>query len=124
MLSPISVWTHRLYFQKIGAMVRLRVVWILYKQIGVYSVATSLALWLLAGMPTLRSGNFSEALVFLLWTRTLSQLLIWYLFRTTNRKGFFFYHHFGWSERQLALLSYLIDLVCFGLWICLMSVLL
>ncbi|RIV21537.1 hypothetical protein DYU11_19240 [Fibrisoma montanum] len=103
-------------------MVRLRVVWVLYKQIGVYSAATSLVLWLLAGLPTVSSEAFNEALVFLLWTRTLSQLLIWYLFRTTNGKGFFFYNHFGWSERQLALLSYLIDLVCLGLWICLMSV--
>lgn len=45
--------------------------------------------------------------------RTICQALIWYLFRIDNRTGFYFYHHFGFSEWQLAIGVYAFEMVVF-----------
>jgi hypothetical protein len=78
-------------------------------------------MWLLAGYPTLSSERFLFFITKFVWLRTAGQLIIWYLFRTTHRNRFVFYRHFGFSELHLAIGSYLIDLLLFGLWLCLIS---
>lgn len=104
-------------------MVLLRVFLILYRQVWPFTIATSLLMWALAGYPTLLSIDLLSFLTKFFWLRTLSQLLIWYLFRATNRKGFVFYQHFGLSELQLASGVYTLDLIFISLWICLASLL-
>ena len=105
-------------------MVQLRVLLILYRQVWPFTVATSLLMWGLAGHPTLASTNLLSFITKFFWLRTPSQLLIWYLFRSTNRKGFVFYQHFGLSELQLASGVYVLDLLFISVWICLASLLL
>ncbi|OJW70904.1 MAG: hypothetical protein BGO59_32275 [Spirosoma sp. 48-14] len=81
-------------------------------------------MWLVAGYPTLKSDQFLSFVTKFFWLRTASQLLIWYLFRLTNRKEFVFYHHFGLSEIQLAGGVYIIDILLVSLCICLASLIL
>jgi hypothetical protein len=78
-------------------------------------------MWLSAERPTLNSDHFLPFILGFFWLRGFSQLLIWYLFRSTNKTGFVFYHHFGLSEMQLAICVYIIDLLIFSLWITLVS---
>lgn len=80
-------------------------------------------MWALAEAPLLGSGKFIAFLILFFWLRTPCQLLIWYLFRLTNQKGFVFYNHFGLSEIRLACFTYLFDLIIFMLWIILTSLL-
>jgi hypothetical protein len=100
---------------------RLHVLWILYRQLLPVTSATSLFMWSLAGFPLLESDQFSAFLVAFVWLRSFCQILIWYLFRYFNEKGFVFYHHFGLSEIQLACIIYLLDLLIFASWIILIS---
>ena len=105
-------------------MLSLRVLLILYRQLCPLTLATSLLMWFAAGYPTLESDKFMSFITKFFWLRSLTQLAIWYLFRTTNRKGFVFYNHFGLSEIQLAGGVYIIDLLIFSLCICLASLIL
>lgn len=85
----------------------------LYGRIWIVTIIISLSIWALANFPTFISPNFLQFLLRFLWLRTFCQLLIWYVFRLTNKEGFVFYHHFGYSERRLAVLLYLMDLSIF-----------
>lgn len=102
-------------------MLPLRVLLILYRQLCPLTIAVSLLMWLAAGYPTPKSDQFMPFITRFFWLRSLSQLVIWYLYRLTNRKGFVFYHHFGLSELQLASGVYLIDILLFSLCVCLAS---
>ena len=102
-------------------MQRLYALLVLYRQLWLFTNSISLLMWLLAGSPTSSFEKFATFLAAFFWLRTLCQLLVWYLFRKTNQKGFVFYHHFGLSEIQLAGGIYIFDLLLFTLWILFVS---
>lgn len=102
---------------------QLRALLILYRQLYPYTIATTLCMWLLAGYPTFSSPDFLSFSTYFFWLRSFAQLLIWLVFRLSNRQGFAFYHHFGLSEIELAIGSYVIDLILFTTWLCLVSLL-
>src|SRR5687768_923318 len=81
---------------------RLNILLILYRQLWPITNTISLLMWVMAGRPAFSSIKFAAFVVAFIWLRSFCQLLIWYLFRSFNRKGFAFYHHFGLSEIQLA----------------------
>ncbi|WP_439558179.1 hypothetical protein [Dyadobacter sp.] len=101
---------------------KLQVVSVFYRKIWPVTTATSLLMWGIAEFPSLKSDIFPSFILAFLWLRSACQALIWYLFRSSNRKGFIFYHHFGLSEVKLALLTYLLDLAVFALWIILATI--
>jgi hypothetical protein len=100
---------------------RFQVLLTLYRQLWPITWGTSLLMWSIARFPTLISDQFPAFVTAFVWLRTFCQLLIWYLFRSFNQKGFVFYHHFGLSEMRLAFITYLLDLLLFALWIIIVS---
>ncbi|WP_031527442.1 hypothetical protein [Dyadobacter crusticola] len=103
---------------------KLQVIAIFYRSIWPVTTATSLLMWGIVDFPSFTAEVFPTFIMIFLWLRSGCQALIWYLFRSSNRKGFVFYNHFGLSEMRLALLTYLLDLAVFALWIILKTIIL
>lgn len=96
---------------------RFRVFLNLYKRLCWVTLPSTLVIWWNGGLPTF--GSSADLLMvfipFYLFLRTICHALIWYLFRMDNRKGFYFYHHFGFSEWQLAIGVYVFEMILFVL---------
>jgi hypothetical protein len=89
---------------------KLRVLLILYRKLGVVSLPITLLMWAYASFPLPNNpGRFLLFLILLFWLRTPCQMLIWYLYKRSDRKGLYFFFHFGFSEIQLFLATYLFD---------------
>lgn len=111
-LTILPIPTRFFLINQVPLMIRLRVLWILYRQVGPATLLMTLCLWMFAEFPTPDAPElFTRFLIFFFWFRTACQGLIWYIFRTFNKKGFYFYYHFGFSELQLASILYLFDLL-------------
>ncbi len=102
-------------------MIRLRILLILYRELYPFTVFTSLLIWVVSGSPILSSARFLSFAASFFWIRLICQALIWFLFRSTRRQSFVFFRHFGFSETELAVYTYLFDLIFFCIWIYLIS---
>lgn len=102
---------------------RLKVVLLLYRQVCPFSAGMSFLMWGLDGFRGWDDVKFPYFVVFFIWLRTAGQIGIWYLMRQKLRNQFVFYAHFGFSEIQLALICFLIDLILIGACIVIKSLL-
>jgi len=87
--------------------------WYLYRRLYPILLFISFLIWLLAEKPRYGSMLFPVFIVYFLWLKTICLFLIWYLFRTYNKKGLYFYYHLGLSEIQLFIGTWLFDICVF-----------
>ncbi|MCY7353065.1 MAG: hypothetical protein LH606_20810 [Cytophagaceae bacterium] len=90
-----------------------KIIWLFYRNLAPFTVATSFATWIVFGVPTLSSPTFTAFLLGLFWIKLVANTLTGLLWRSLNRQGFYFYQHLGWSERQLFLAAFGADFVIF-----------
>lgn len=96
----------------------LRVLFLLYRKIGPVTLLITILFWVYAEWPIPADRSpFAIFLVYFIWMRTICQVLVWYSYKRFNRTGFYFYHHFGFSELQLMSILYLFDLLILSFFI-------
>ncbi|GAB3911706.1 hypothetical protein GCM10028803_53780 [Larkinella knui] len=88
---------------------KLQAVFLFYRTFRVFSNAVTLGL--IAAFWLRLADYFHLFIVYFLWVKTFSNVVIWYLIRKNYKAQFWFYHNLGWSQTALFGGAFVLDLL-------------